>query len=424
MTVDSLYTPAEVAISGTDYEFNFPVGAETDLLVYTVDANDDATALVYNVDYIVTLDEGNLSGTVQTGSYVAAVWTPAEPSGVTIQIHRSTSPLQDTDIPVRGGFRESAIEGALDKIIRIVQEQAYTLEQAIDVDPTAIQSTVAAAQVAQIAAEAAQAAAEAAQAAAEAAATAAIDEALDTSSGHDHDGVNSKTVLVTNLDVTGITDGQFIRRNGSALEGTPIRQVFTSSGTFTVPAGKTKILITLVGGGGGGGEGSAGSTGGGGGGGGATVFRLAYDVTPAAEHTVTIGAGGAGGSGGPGNDGEDGEDSVFDDGGSNPVTAPGGGGGQGNGTAGTAGGASLSLDGSNTNGGDGAVYAGGAGAANSSSNGGGGGATLVGDGADGGISADGDDAAANSGGGGGGGGSSNLDGGAGGSGICIIEFLD
>jgi hypothetical protein len=64
-------------------------------------------------------------------------------------------------------------------------------------------------------------------------------------------------------------------------------QQFTTSGTFTVPAGVVFVNVLLVGGGGGGGNG------GGGGGGGGVVFVPNYPVTPAGSLAVTVGAGGA-----------------------------------------------------------------------------------------------------------------------------------
>ncbi|WNO06052.1 hypothetical protein [Rhodoferax mekongensis] len=70
-------------------------------------------------------------------------------------------------------------------------------------------------------------------------------------------------------------------------------QVFTASGTFTVPAGVTTAKVTVVGGGGGGG-GSSGGIGFGGGGGGASV-RIVTGLTPGGTVAVTVGAGGAAG---------------------------------------------------------------------------------------------------------------------------------
>lgn len=73
-------------------------------------------------------------------------------------------------------------------------------------------------------------------------------------------------------------------------------QQFYVSGTYTIPAGVTKLLVQVIGaGGGGGGYGTYG--GGSGGGGGATAIKLLTGVTPGNTLTVTIGAGGAGSAG-------------------------------------------------------------------------------------------------------------------------------
>jgi hypothetical protein len=76
-------------------------------------------------------------------------------------------------------------------------------------------------------------------------------------------------------------------------------QVFTSSGTFTVPSGITAVKVTVVGGGGGGGASSGGcsSGAGGGGGGGGTSIRYVTGLTPGGTVSVTVGAAGSGGSG-------------------------------------------------------------------------------------------------------------------------------
>jgi hypothetical protein len=69
-------------------------------------------------------------------------------------------------------------------------------------------------------------------------------------------------------------------------------QVFTASGSCTVPAGMTRLFIHAHGGGGGGGKDSA--TEGAGGGGGGSYCGGPVTVTPGQTLTVTIGAGGAG----------------------------------------------------------------------------------------------------------------------------------
>jgi hypothetical protein len=74
---------------------------------------------------------------------------------------------------------------------------------------------------------------------------------------------------------------------GTVLSGFSNMQVFTSSGTFTVPAGVTKVKVTVVGAGGGG------STTTGGGGGGAAI-KIVSGLTPGGTVAVTVGTGGAG----------------------------------------------------------------------------------------------------------------------------------
>lgn len=74
---------------------------------------------------------------------------------------------------------------------------------------------------------------------------------------------------------------------------------FTSSGTFTVPDGVTKIWVTACGGGAGGNGGYHGSSevdyGGAGGNGGSCIIREPFAVTPGESILISIGAGGAAG---------------------------------------------------------------------------------------------------------------------------------
>ena len=78
------------------------------------------------------------------------------------------------------------------------------------------------------------------------------------------------------------------------------QQIFTTSGTFTVPAGVTQVSAVVVGGGGGGGDSTAGDEPGAGGGGGGLAYGT-FTVTPGESLTVTVGTGGAGGEGNNGN---------------------------------------------------------------------------------------------------------------------------
>ena len=101
------------------------------------------------------------------------------------------------------------------------------------------------------------------------------------------------------------TVGQFIKTDGSkalsfatvASAGFNSVQVFTASGTYTVPTGVTKQVVYVTGGGGGGGltTGAYGATAGGGAG---TVIKF---LQLAATSTVTVAIGAAGGQGAAGN---------------------------------------------------------------------------------------------------------------------------
>ena len=143
------------------------------------------------------------------------------------------------------------------------------------------------------------------------------------------------------------------------------QQNFTSSGTFTVPAGVTSIAVLCIGGGGGGGGSEDSDETGGGGGGGALAYVNNLSVTAGESLTVTVGSGGNGGGGG--GNGSSGGSSSLARGGTTLVQANGGGGGQHRGSGGSGGTVSTGTGGSGGQGGQGANR-------NGSNAGGGGGA--------------------------------------------------
>jgi len=114
-------------------------------------------------------------------------------------------------------------------------------------------------------------------------------------------GTPTAPTAALDTNTTQLATTQFVQTQLGALTVTPIpsMQVFTSSGTFTVPAGVTKLKVTVVGGGASG-YGASGVNaafmGGraGGGAGGAAIKTIT--VTPGDAIAVTIGAGGASGS--------------------------------------------------------------------------------------------------------------------------------
>ncbi|HVX58002.1 MAG TPA: hypothetical protein VHA37_09865, partial [Candidatus Saccharimonadales bacterium] len=122
-------------------------------------------------------------------------------------------------------------------------------------------------------------------------------------------------------------------------------QVFSSSGSFLVPASVTSVYVTVIGGGGGGGYGGT-SNGGAGGGGGGRAEGVVTGLTPGNIIPVTVGAAGVSGTSGSIN-GTAGGSSSF----GSHISATGGAGGPGNSgngaSGGTGSGGALNITGQN-----------------------------------------------------------------------------
>jgi hypothetical protein len=113
-------------------------------------------------------------------------------------------------------------------------------------------------------------------------------------------GATTKTAAQTNILPTQTGNaGKFLTTDGAgsvtwANPGDPVsgNATFTSSGTWTAPAGVTSVTVSMIGGGGGGGGQDLGG-GGGGGGGGGQRYSTSSTVVPGTTYTVTVGTGGA-----------------------------------------------------------------------------------------------------------------------------------
>ncbi len=105
------------------------------------------------------------------------------------------------------------------------------------------------------------------------------------------------SILILMISFHNITFGSGFGGGGASGSSTLRSQQFLNSGVFTVPTGVTLVWVTAVGGGAGGGAGmnDASSNAGGGGGAGETIYRFPINLTGIAALNVTIGAAGNGG---------------------------------------------------------------------------------------------------------------------------------
>jgi hypothetical protein len=119
--------------------------------------------------------------------------------------------------------------------------------------------------------------------------------AEDTDNGTNYIGLKAPASVGSNLEFTlpstDGSNGQLLKTNGSGVLSFGAgsgQEIFTSSGTFTVPSGVTTVYVTGCGGGGGGLD-SWGS----GGGAGAWCMKVPVTVTPGGTISVTVGSGGS-----------------------------------------------------------------------------------------------------------------------------------
>lgn len=99
-------------------------------------------------------------------------------------------------------------------------------------------------------------------------------------------------MLTTDGPITLGSTALVFTRKDQAISG---QQIFTSGGSFVVPAGVTAVEVEVWGAGGGGASGTSAAPGGSGGAGGGYAFKKITGLVPGASITVTVGTGGTAG---------------------------------------------------------------------------------------------------------------------------------
>lgn len=102
--------------------FGFKVFQESDILVQITHSDGSADVLTLGTEYSVTL---NADQDANPGGWVALV-TPLADDGSSVQITSNVQPLQLTSITNQGGFYPKVMEGALDRLTVLLQQQSYS----------------------------------------------------------------------------------------------------------------------------------------------------------------------------------------------------------------------------------------------------------------------------------------------------------
>jgi hypothetical protein len=117
-----------LAMSGTTYDFDFRIDSEDELVVYGIDSDGVSTELTtgFTVSFSAADEEGTVTFSIEPTDYAE------------ILMLRDKAYTQSTDIPIRGGFDESVIEGALDSIVIQIQQLKELIYFCVKQDPTAV----------------------------------------------------------------------------------------------------------------------------------------------------------------------------------------------------------------------------------------------------------------------------------------------
>lgn len=120
--------------TATDYAFAFKATDPATLVVTVADANDlNSQVLVNGVDYTVTLNGDQSASPGGSISYAGL------PVGHRLVITSDTDSSQPTAISNLGAFHANVLEGALDRIVILHQQQQEQLDRCVKVVPTSEQ---------------------------------------------------------------------------------------------------------------------------------------------------------------------------------------------------------------------------------------------------------------------------------------------
>lgn len=320
--------------STTSFAYNFKVFADADIRVVLTNTSDVESDLTLDVDYSLSTNADQDASPGGTLTYPLSGDPLA--TGEKLTIVNEPSFTQSSDLQNQGPWEPQVVEDMVDRNTVLNNRNKEALERSIKLpistsssadltlpEPVAnrgIKFNSDASALELTAADPDAAADEAAAAAASAAAAAISETNAGTSETNALGSANDANLWATEDEDVQVNDGvnpvgysayhwaQKALANSVVGKGLIDEQIFTSSGTWTKPAGTTMVEVIAVGGGGGGGATNAPTTAGttnfaGGGGAGATVRQLVTSALGATE-TVTVGAGGIqGSSGGNGNDG-------------------------------------------------------------------------------------------------------------------------
>jgi hypothetical protein len=139
MTVEKVsIKPRRVSLTAdgilTDFDFDFKIFDENDIVVYLLDTSDVATLQTITTDYTVAFDSEDETGTV--------TFLTAPTDQYTVLMISNADYEQSTDIPKGGGFSEPVVEKAYDLLAIQIQQLVDGLDRAVTLSDTSVLTSV------------------------------------------------------------------------------------------------------------------------------------------------------------------------------------------------------------------------------------------------------------------------------------------